>query len=133
MQLRKIIRFFTLKGLKARAIHIEPESVYGPEALALLTVKKCRSRSHQGRADMADDPKSQRPLTNNLAGGIGSMPEERLFNSCKVSFRHFRIGSATFLPILQDKLGLLNSIFAGCGMPNRSTRRAKECHVRSFF
>jgi hypothetical protein len=28
-----VIRFFTLKGLKARAIHTELESVYDPEAL----------------------------------------------------------------------------------------------------
>jgi hypothetical protein len=33
-------RFFTLKGLKARAIHTELESVYGPEALALPTMKR---------------------------------------------------------------------------------------------
>jgi hypothetical protein len=28
-----MIHFFTLKGLKARAIRAERESVYGPEAL----------------------------------------------------------------------------------------------------
>jgi hypothetical protein len=37
---RTMIHFFTLKELKARAIHIEFESVYGPEVLALLTMKK---------------------------------------------------------------------------------------------
>jgi hypothetical protein len=35
-----MIRFFTLKGLKANNIHTELELVYGPEALALPTVKK---------------------------------------------------------------------------------------------
>jgi hypothetical protein len=35
-----MIRFFTLKGLKVRAIQTEFESVYGPEALALPTAKK---------------------------------------------------------------------------------------------
>jgi hypothetical protein len=40
MEQRAVIRFFTLKGLKAKAIHTELESVYGGESLALLTVKK---------------------------------------------------------------------------------------------
>jgi hypothetical protein len=40
MEQRDVIRFFALAGLKAKAIHTELESVYGPEALALPTVKK---------------------------------------------------------------------------------------------
>jgi hypothetical protein len=40
MEQRTIIRFFTLKRLKARAIQLELVSVYGLDALALLTVKK---------------------------------------------------------------------------------------------
>jgi hypothetical protein len=40
MEQRAVIRFFTLRGLKAKAIHTELDSVYGPEALALPTLKK---------------------------------------------------------------------------------------------
>jgi hypothetical protein len=40
MEQRAVIRFFTPKGLKAKAIDAELESVYGGEALALPTVKK---------------------------------------------------------------------------------------------
>jgi hypothetical protein len=40
MKQRVVIRFFKPKGLKAKAIHAELESVYGGEALALPTVKK---------------------------------------------------------------------------------------------
>jgi hypothetical protein len=75
-----MIRFFTLKGLKARAIHIELESVNGQEAFALPTVKKRRRRFHQGRTYLIDDPRSGRVLTNNLASAIGSMLEERPFS-----------------------------------------------------
>jgi hypothetical protein len=35
-----VSRFFTLKGLKARAIHIALELLHGPEVLGLLTMKK---------------------------------------------------------------------------------------------
>jgi hypothetical protein len=38
MEQRMVIRFFTLKGLKAKDIHIELGSGYGPEALALLAM-----------------------------------------------------------------------------------------------
>jgi hypothetical protein len=34
-----VVRFFTLKGRKARVIHTELESLYGPEVLALPTEK----------------------------------------------------------------------------------------------
>jgi hypothetical protein len=40
MEQRAVTRFFTLKGLKARAIHAELVSVYLEDALALATVKK---------------------------------------------------------------------------------------------
>jgi hypothetical protein len=40
LEQQSVMRFFTLNGLRVRAIHIELELVYGPEALALLTVKK---------------------------------------------------------------------------------------------
>jgi hypothetical protein len=33
MEQRAVICFLTLKGLKARVIHADHESIYGPEAL----------------------------------------------------------------------------------------------------
>jgi hypothetical protein len=122
---RAVIRFFTLKGLKTRAIHIQFESVYGPAALALPTVKKWRRRLRHGRTDLFDDSRSGRLLTNDLAGAIGSTLEERPFSSCKVLCLHFRVGKVTCLRILHDKLRLKNSILAGCHMPYRSIRRVK--------
>jgi transposase len=106
MEQRAVIRFFTLKGLKAKAIHAELESVYGGEALALPTVKKWRKRFQEGRRDLFDDPRSGRPLTCDLDQAIHSVLEERPFTSCKVLCWHFRIGKATCLPILHDTLGL---------------------------
>jgi hypothetical protein len=47
MQQRAVIQFFTLQALKAREIHTELESVYRPEGLALLRVKKWRKRFQQ--------------------------------------------------------------------------------------
>jgi hypothetical protein len=101
-----MIYFFTLKGLKSRVIHTELESSCGSELLALPTVKKWRRHFHQGRTDLFDDPKSERPVTNELAGAIRSILEKRSFSSCKVLCRHFRIEKAICLRILHDKLGL---------------------------
>jgi hypothetical protein len=100
------IHFLTLNGLETGAVHIELESVHGPEALARPTVKKWQRRFHQGRTDLFNDSRSGRPLTNDLAGAMGSMVEERLFSSCKMMCHHFRIGEATCLRMLHDKLGL---------------------------
>jgi hypothetical protein len=59
--------FVLFKGLKAMVILNELKSVYGPEALALLIVKKWRRRFHQGRTICLTIPA---PLTNDLAGSI---------------------------------------------------------------
>jgi hypothetical protein len=60
MERPAVIRFFIVKGLKAKDIHHEPNSVYGPEALALSMVKKRWRRFQQGRTDLSDDTKSRR-------------------------------------------------------------------------
>jgi hypothetical protein len=133
MEQQAVVRFFTLKGLKTRAIHTEFKSVIGPEGLALATVKKWRTHLHQGRVELLDAPRPGGPLLNDLAAAIGSMLKESPFSSCRVLCRHFRIGKATCLLIIRDKLDLKKSIFAGCRMHYRSTRRAKERDVRSSF
>jgi hypothetical protein len=97
MEQRPVIRFFMLKGLKARAIHTELESVYGPESLAAPVVDKGRRHFQQGKIDLFDDPRSGRPLTNDVAGALGSLFEERPFSSCELLSRHFRIGTETGL------------------------------------
>jgi hypothetical protein len=84
MEQQLMIRLFTLKLPKAREIHNEFEWMYSPEAVALPRVKKWRRRFRQGRTDLFDDPQPGRLWTNDSAGPIGSMLEERLFCSCKV-------------------------------------------------
>jgi hypothetical protein len=106
MEQPTVIRFFMLERLKARAIHTELEPADDPEAFALPTVKTWRTDFRQRKTDLFDDPMSGRFLTNDIAGAIGSLPEERAFSSCEVLSRHFRIGRATCLWILQSKPGL---------------------------
>jgi hypothetical protein len=126
-----VICFFTLKGLKARVIHAEHESIYGPEARP--AVKKWQTRFHQRETDLFDNLRFGSPSMNDLAGAVGSMLEERVFSSYMVLFRHFRVGMAPCLRILHDKLGLKNSIFIGCCMHCRSTRRAKTSYSKLFL
>jgi hypothetical protein len=55
MKWRAMIAICTLKGQKARAMHTEPESAYGPETVALQAVEKWRRCFHHGRTDLFDD------------------------------------------------------------------------------
>jgi hypothetical protein len=106
MEQRAVIRFFILKGIKAKEIRAELESVYGSEALALSTMKKWRKCFQEGRTDLIDDRRPGRPVTHDLAEAIQSILAERPFLSCKVLCWHPRIGKATCLPILHNDLGL---------------------------
>jgi hypothetical protein len=89
------IRFFALKGLNAKAIEAELVSVYGLNALVLVTVKDKRKRFQEGRPELFEDPRSDRPLPHDLGAAIRSMLDERPFGSCKALCRHFPIGKAT--------------------------------------
>jgi hypothetical protein len=106
MEQLAVIRFLTLKGLKSKAIQIEPESVYGTDACKLSLVKKWRLRFLQGRTTLFDDPRYGRPLTQDLAEAVRSMLAQRPFTSRKVLCRHFRIAETTYLWILHDESGL---------------------------
>jgi hypothetical protein len=48
--------FFTLKRMKVKDIHAELESLNGPEAFPLLTVKKWWKRWQQGRTGLFTIP-----------------------------------------------------------------------------
>jgi hypothetical protein len=106
MEPRAVMRFVTLKGLKGKAIQAELESVSGMDACKLYMVKKRRLRFLQGRTTLFDDPRSGRPLTQDLAEAVRSMLAERLFTSCRILCRHFRIAKTICLWIFHDKLEL---------------------------
>jgi histone-lysine N-methyltransferase SETMAR len=99
-----VIRFFTFKGLSPRDIHTELISVYGYEVLDLRAVYKWHERFMQGRTELFDNPRSGRPLQNDLADAIRAMIQEFLFTSCKRLCIHIRIAKATYLRIFQDVL-----------------------------
>jgi hypothetical protein len=67
-------------------------------------VKKWRRRFQQRRIDLFDDPMSRRSLMNDFGEAIGSMLTKKLFSSCKVFFRTFRIGKTPYLWVLHNKL-----------------------------
>jgi hypothetical protein len=103
---RAVIRFFSLKGLKAKGIQDELESVYGTDACKLLMVKKWRLRFLQGRTTLFDDPRFGRLLTQDRDEAVRLMIGEKSFTSCRVLCRHFRIAKTTYLRILHDELRL---------------------------
>jgi histone-lysine N-methyltransferase SETMAR len=104
MEHRAVIRFFTLKGLKAKPIQAELESGDGTDACKLSMLKKWRSRFLQGSTTLFDNLRSGRPRTQDLAEAVRSMLNEKPFTSCTVLCRHFRIVKTTCLWILHDEL-----------------------------
>jgi transposase len=106
MEQRAVIRFLTFKGLHAGTIVAELRYVYKEDALALATVKKWCKRFVDGRTSLCSNPRSGRPLSNDLAEAIASMLKEKPFASCKVLCRHFRIAETTCLRILHDNLAM---------------------------
>jgi hypothetical protein len=78
MEQRTVIRFLTLKGLRASATAAELMSAYETEALVLSTAKKWRKRSAEGRTSLYNDPRCGRSLTNHSAEAISLMLKERL-------------------------------------------------------
>jgi transposase len=70
MEQRAVIRFLTVKGLRASAIAAELKSVYEIEALGISTVKKWHKRFAERRTSRDDDSRCGRPLTNDLAEAI---------------------------------------------------------------
>jgi transposase len=119
MEQRIVVRFLTLKGLRAFALAAELNSIDETEALAPSTVEKWRKRFAERRVSLYDNPRCGRPLTitNNLAEAISSMLKERPSLFCKVLCPHLRIAKATCLRILPDTLGMKSSIFIGFPMP----------------
>jgi transposase len=89
-----------------KSIVAELRCVYKEDALALATVKKWCKRFVEGKTSLCDDPRSGRPLSNDLAEAIASILREKPFASCKVLCRHFRIAQTTCLRILHDNLGM---------------------------
>jgi hypothetical protein len=62
MDQRAVIRLFALKGLIAKVIQAELDSVYD--------AKKWGLRFVRWRTILCNDPRSGRPLTNNLAEAV---------------------------------------------------------------
>jgi hypothetical protein len=58
----------------------------------------------QGRTELFDNPRSGRPLQNDLADAIRAMIQEFPFASCKHLCMHFRIAKTICLRILHDVL-----------------------------
>jgi transposase-like protein len=106
MEQRAVIRFLTLKGFLASPISAEFKSVHETEAVALVTVKKWRTRFAERRPSRYDNPRCGRSFTNDLVETISSMLKERPSLSYKILCRHFRIAMGTCLRILHDTLGM---------------------------
>jgi hypothetical protein len=100
MEQRAIVRFFILKSLNPRDIRTELLSVYGPNALALSMMYKWYQLFVDVRIELCDDPRSGRPLRNDLAEALGAMLQECTFTLCKKLCAHLRLAMTMCLYIL---------------------------------
>jgi hypothetical protein len=100
MKQRAVIRFFTLRRLTPKAIHIEFVLVYEEDTFVLHTIYKWYHRFGEGRIDFGDDPRPGRPLFDDLTQAIATMIEECPFISCKILCRYLRIRRQMCLRIL---------------------------------
>jgi hypothetical protein len=106
MEQRAVVRFFTLKGLSPRDIHIELESIYMDEALCLRIVYKWHELFTQWRTELFDDPWSRQLMQKDFVNALRDIIQEFPFTSCKRLYKHFRLGIATCLHISHDFLRL---------------------------
>jgi hypothetical protein len=127
-----ILRFLTLKGLRASAIATELKSVYETEGLTLSTVKRWRKDFAERRTSLYDNPRCGKPLANELT--ISSMLKKKPYLSCKVLCQHFRIAKGTCVRVLHNWLGMKSSVFIGLSMPSTRVRRPKgSLYHMEFF
>jgi hypothetical protein len=104
MEQHAVVHFFALKGQSPRDIQTELKQVYGDEALCLRAVYKWHECFMQGRTELFDNPRSGRPLQNDLVDALCAMIQEFPFTSYKRLCIHFRIAKTTCLCILHDVL-----------------------------
>jgi plasmid stabilization system protein ParE len=106
MEQRGVVRFLTLKGLKAMKSKMQLTNVDGDEALQISASKKGRRRFLQVRTKLGDDPRSGRPANSDLTGTIAEFIREHPFLSCKILCRHLRVSKEICLRFLHQKAGL---------------------------
>jgi len=104
IELRAVIRFFTLKGIKPKAIYAELKGVYGDDVCSISTVKKWNKRFFEGRTKLEDDTRSGRPQNIDLSRSVLDLLEEFPFMSCKAICTVLEIPKTSCLRILHDTL-----------------------------
>jgi hypothetical protein len=133
MEQQAVIRFLTLKGLRASAIAAELKSAYETEVFALSPVTNWRKRFAEGRISPYNDSGCGRLLTNDLAEVISSTLKKRPYLSCQALCGHFRTAKGVCLRILYETLDMKNFIFVGFPMPWTRIRRPKQSLSRMEF
>jgi hypothetical protein len=83
--------------------------MYEADVFAFVPVKDSRKHFTEGRISMCDEPRSRRPLTDDVTDAIGSMLKERPFISCKVLCRHFHIAKTRWLRVPRERFGMKKS------------------------
>jgi hypothetical protein len=111
-----VIWSFTLQGLGAWAIKARLGPLHNEHALTFSLIKNWRRRSAEGTISLCNIVPSGRPLPSPLAEFTASLPKGKHFIECKVLRWHFCIAKVSRCGILDDGLGVKNSIFVQAHM-----------------
>ena len=109
LEYRAVIKFLVKKGLKAREIFMELQSVYGESAPSERTVERWSVEFRRGRESLEDDPRTGAPSTSTNEDTVATVElmvmEDRHITVREVA-ETLGISVGSVSSILQDQLNM---------------------------
>ena len=108
IEIRAVIKFFFIKGLKGREIYGELESTLGTDAVSYATVKNWVAEFKRGRSSTEDEARSGRPADGKSEENIDAVQDMILAdrrNTISKIAETLRLSEATTFRIVTEELG----------------------------
>ncbi|GFW25318.1 histone-lysine N-methyltransferase SETMAR [Trichonephila clavipes] len=106
-EIRSVIRFLTAKNVSAAEIHRQISDVYGPNAMSSSKVHKWVRAFKDGRENVHDEPRSDRPsvITDDLVKAVDEkIREDRRFTISTLALEFPNVGRTTLHRVVSEKL-----------------------------
>jgi transposase len=124
IEIRAVIKFFFIKGLKGREIYGELESTLGTDAVSYATVKNWVAEFKRGRSSTEDEARSGRPADGKSEENIDAVQDMILAdrrNTISKIAETLRLSEATTFRIVTEELGYKK--VCSLGTSNVNTRK----------
>ncbi|GFV65905.1 histone-lysine N-methyltransferase SETMAR [Trichonephila clavipes] len=106
-EIRSVIRFLTAKNVSVAEIHRQISDVYGPNAMSSSKVHKWVRAFKDGRENVHDEPRSDRPsgITDDLVKAVDEkIREDRRFTISTLALEFPNVGRTTLHKVVSEKL-----------------------------